>query len=97
MVSARADGAEAEKRVRSQMQAMGLFMAVTVLLLVLPVALGKGQAWPMVVDEDRECKVWLVQSIPTDMPELPPVPTCCDGWRGTPPRDWTSLRSIGSF
>jgi phospholipase D3/4 len=60
-----------------QMQAMGLVMGVTVLLLVLLVALGgqQGKAWQeKEEEEDSSCKVWLVQSIPTDMPELERVP-----------------------
>lgn len=28
----------------------------------------------LLTDDDDECKAWLVQSIPTDMPELPLVP-----------------------
>lgn len=69
--------AEAQRRVRWQMQAMGMFMAVTVALLVVLVAFrhgGEGKTRQMLEQEDEECKAWLVQSIPTDMPELRPVP-----------------------
>ncbi|GJY07472.1 hypothetical protein Tco_0374526 [Tanacetum coccineum] len=39
-------------------------------------------------DDDNECKAWLVQSIPTDMPQLPLVPGvlghCLDKWTNPP-------------
>lgn len=73
--SAGSDGSEAEtRRVRRQMQALGVSMAVTVVLLMLLVALGQGNRGLTFQHKDEDCKLWLVQSIPTDMPELHPVP-----------------------
>lgn len=66
MVSYWDDG---ERREQSQTKAMGMVMALTVLVMLLLVTFGQGSkaAAP-------ECKAWLVQSIPTDMPKLEPVP-----------------------
>lgn len=62
-----------KKTEKKQMQAMGAIMAATTLLLVLLLSIGRGTQRQISLEKE-DCKVWLVQSIPTDMPELPLVP-----------------------
>lgn len=52
------------------MRAMGTCIAIAVLTLVVIVSLGHGVQGSA---SQSECKVWLVQSVPTDMPELQQV------------------------